>query len=263
MQMRIQILIFIGILGIFTLNAQEYNGRVGINTDDPTQTLDINGTLRVGTTEKETSPAYILTTDENNTVVKKVEADYFQKTVNAAFKEPSYVILNVGFKPKSEDRRNDYHLSEDYGNGIRKVLFNKVKYKQGENLYDERTGEFEAPLDGYYKIDLALVLYNNNASTTLNQVRLGVSLPDKTTFNDGKNDGWHSFNQKVRISNSSIPEVITSTTLVYMKAGQKIAAGTRYLDPETFTLDVERLNYLRENVSYMIISYTGNSIETP
>ncbi|WP_267740342.1 hypothetical protein [Myroides injenensis] len=88
--------------------------QVGINTDLPMATLDVNGDLRIGKALETTDKSnYLLMIDENN-VVRKVDFKYItSNSGNTAVKQRTYALISKREPQFLEKRGSDYDVIFD------------------------------------------------------------------------------------------------------------------------------------------------------
>ena len=243
--------------------------QVGINTNKPqsmlhlnnTDTNKVNSALRIeGEIKKEISDVSVTNKDM-----------FFDSNGNLFSTPQKLYALNlvVSLIPAPRDVDLYTCLSSPLGNSllnIRRVNFGRVvfsSFNPVRNVFDVNTGVFTVPKTGYYQINVNLGLRHDLS----NQVgaymyRVGVFLVDdnesnqKDTFillDQGPNKGG-SFN------GVNHPEFLHTKGVIYLQKNQKIAAGTRFItlsntDAGGVVCDTDRINYKRENVNTMIITF--------
>jgi hypothetical protein len=76
-------------LGIFYSFSQS-SGQVGINTDTPTETLDVNGKIRIRDVSLASTPRWILLANDSG-VINRFSYDSLMSTVSKSAQDVSYV----------------------------------------------------------------------------------------------------------------------------------------------------------------------------
>ncbi|MGV0753288.1 hypothetical protein [Empedobacter brevis] len=256
---------------ILALSSSIY-AQVGINTQSPqamfhlknTETNVQNSALKVeGEIKKNISD-----------VTSSDREIYLDNQGNLFSTPPKQLALNLVVSLSPSTDAGTTCLSGDLGANIRRVIYNRIVYSSvspSATIFNTTTGVFTAPKTGYYQIDLNLGLVNNRTTSNNNGVnaepgqvmlRLGASVGNQENFTSG-NASFSFLNQKLNASGTfngvRHPEILTAKGVIYLTEGQKMSAGTRFITPENssngFTCNVETLNYRRENVSTMIITY--------
>ncbi|NML70820.1 hypothetical protein HHL23_13590 [Chryseobacterium sp. RP-3-3] len=162
--------------------------------------------------------------------------------------------LLAGFTPSTDT--GIAYTTADLGNEIRRVLFNSVKYAATAGSFNATTGIFTVGETGFFKIEVGLLVRNaNSIGAGISPMRLGVSVANETNFQNG-NASFAFLTQRLNQSTgSNIPDCIQVSGVIYLNAGAQIAVGTRYMDPTAWPINTELINYKRENVNYLTITY--------
>ena len=64
--------------------------QVGVNTDNPTNTLDVNGTMRVRDISDNNTTPYLLSTNDNG-IIQKVDKNLYTSSI-----EEKFITINAG-----------------------------------------------------------------------------------------------------------------------------------------------------------------------
>jgi len=230
-------------------------GRVGINTEKPTNTLDVNGNIRIRTTEEINNiPEFVLTPDDKG-VVRKTPSNNFQNNSQENGLKTTIASL-LGFKSKEANTIN--YLSNDLGSQIRIVKWDSRKQNDNLIIYDSNDFCYIIQKEGYYEFIMNLVSKSVSGNYT-GFVRLGLSIPfnDNIPYYTRKLDdsSFAFFSQKYSNISSSLPINATSSGTIYLKKGQKIYILTKYIDPAIQTFNIEEINYDRTLVNSVVVNY--------
>ncbi|HCA05938.1 hypothetical protein [Chryseobacterium sp.] len=152
------------------------------------------------------------------------------------------------------------YIGSDLGANIRKLFFENEVFDRNSS-YDPATSEFKAPKNGYYQIDVSVLLKSYQAQNTTNIVRLGVSNP-YTTFTYSGNATFAFLNQPLNaVTDDQQPLTLKVSGVIYMNKDQKICFLTRYITPgttagnNTYSIATESLGYNRTQVNNITIVY--------
>ncbi|MFV0391859.1 MAG: hypothetical protein ACK5KP_08270, partial [Paludibacteraceae bacterium] len=156
------------------------------------------------------------------------------------------------------DSVGDTFLGANLGSNIRMFMFNEEMYDK-YTKFDVSTGEFTAPKTGYYRFSLNLLLAPSFAASAT--PRAGICVPYSTTPTSLGNNSFYLITQLSLTTAKNVPVNIGVFGIVYMTEGQKTIPITRYITPSAtdaslnYTINVEKINYKRENTNTMEIIY--------
>ncbi len=147
------------------------------------------------------------------------------------------------------------YLGSDLGSGnnIRQILFDKVNLNNSEiGNYNLSTKEFTANKSGYYNFQINFVVKGPFTGVA----RIGVSRPYTGAKPTTASNNTFSFlSQTYNDVTNNQPLTLLSTGMIYMNSGEKIIFLSRYITPATNTLDLESINYRRDLVNSVSITY--------
>lgn len=251
--------------------------QLGVNTEVPEAMLHIKN---IGTNKKTSAvkvegeiQKYI---SETTTTDREI---YLDENGDLFTTPPKLLALNliVSLSPSTDAGTNC--LSTAYGPNadresinIRRVKYDNVLFSSVNpisQVFDTTRGVFIAPKTGYYQVTTNLALKNNTPSASSGpgkqMLRLGIATrKDQESDFPFDNAGFVFLNQKLNSSGNFggvdyLLENLSAEGVVYLKAGDEMAAGTRFITPINasggYTCNVEDLGYKRENLSTMTIIF--------
>lgn len=228
--------------------------QVGINTAAPQAKLHINNTGALAQTSALRIEGEIqIQSDAVTPAYRKLLLNANKDVVSVPADAVAFKLLSVF--TASTDAGTAY-TTADLGSEIRRVLFNSVKYEAVSGSFNTATGVFTVSETGFFKIEVGLLVRNaNNIAAGTAPMRLGVSVANETNFQNG-NASFAFLAQRLNQSTgSNIPDCIQVSGIIYLNAGEQIAVGTRYMNPTAWPINTELINYKRENVNYLTITY--------
>lgn len=172
------------------------------------------------------------------------------------------IILLVKMKPSGND--NSF-VSNDLGNNIRRFIFDDIVTDK-QSTYNTTTGEFTAPLTGYYLVSINTLLkpWRSSNDSTKRNLHLGVSKPYLGAFSTSGLTDAVFLTESNSIDPALGPNFITYQsfkTVIYLTAGQKTVPLTKNVTPGStqnsyeYNLNVELSSYDRTISNSMSIIF--------
>lgn len=145
-------------------------------------------------------------------------------------------------------------VGKDIGGEVRKYLFDNIIRDDGNN-FNTTTGEFVAPNTGVYRIEINILL--RPLRVVSGSLCLGISKPYIGDMAEG--NYVEKFYSYTNILNPAVslahPAYLGFKIFIHLKEGEKITPLVRYITPERFSLNVERINYDRVATNTMSIVF--------
>lgn len=213
-------------------NAQTYNGNVGINTESPTQTLDVNGDIKGSKLTTNYSPLsstglVVMATPDGT--LKSIPKNKISPLVT----ENTGTIISTGTEYVVAQEFNIDMSADQTINSTSPQIITNLNTEALDNMSLYNNGSFQVNADGTYVIVISVQI---SANTTLTNPFLGVRDLTNNTWICGVNDSFTASNGST--GNKTQNYFIYSG--VELKKNTNYAFAARTANPsESFTIKKE------------------------